>query len=1460
MTQKSKGYLRAKGTGITGAGHPDFIQLDRKFKKLEADEFSEHSVTESYAREGQSFDEYQARNWDQMLASDIAIVLAEPGSGKTWEFREQAIAQQKKGTFAFYVRLDVLIYSSFEDAIGANMSMLFKRWLNTSKTGLFFVDSVDEAKINSVSDFHHALAKLAEGLNKPSAPEAKIIISSRISDWNPENDEGEVLRILSRSNLKITRPERMLAMNLDGGQQIESVSAYGQEENERIARLDIYRLLPLNREQISKLAKAEVEDANKFIESIKQSHAWSFATRPIDVKALIGYWKGKGGLGTLTQIIEFDLNRKLEPPLRDIKDPISKEKARDGLEYLAAATVFCRLFNFRVPDHASKSNGAIEVSECLPHWQQNEIKALMNRPIFDSASYGCIRFHHRRTSEYLAASWLKKRMAEGCSQTELKNLLFSESGPSIILRPSLAPVAGWLLSGSEPWNARVREWIMLHSPSNPLLYGDPSALPIEFRRELLKRICDLGGPRNIGFLSSPAHFRRLADERLSEEIVQALEDKSISDRAKIVLVSIVGYGGMTKCLPCLNQLIESSGISEELQYHCALAIGNNSDEYAKRRLVSWARSLIAIDQAMCAILAETCYPSVMPGADLALLIKKVQADGESLSNLDDRLQNLIKEVGDNCDLAELISNLLEFISSKSGEGLLGAGITSNYLWFSGALVEMVRSLLRRSKLEVGDAKIVAIAISSLEGLSYQTARYGQELSEFNSLTKRHEDIRKDIFFELIKRYRNQYKKEPEEVYDLFKYEAIIRIDGSDLNWLVKLYHDHDDRNDKIIILKCVFQAISVSDSKLKNLIVVLFETENDAKLRHLRFGLLKKEISKSCRRAKRYFLPMLSNKYWWISKGIKLNELKSRIRLNTKILVNIRKLRSGEMIRWLEGLSAEADNESRHQWTVYRWNDLRKKRGSLITEATREGCRRFWRTYSAPLPHERLNPNETDIRVIVGLRGLQVEIGASPDRIENFTADEASLATRYAVNELNGFPKWFNHLAKVHPVAVGQVLFRCIEGEWEQTGKQESIVNVVGALTWADIEIFRIVADKVLILLRKIQPESSLLLERSLSLLLNSQQFGNATICELAEYWIEKETFGSERFVVWIVLLLKLRAERAIEILNSVLLHCEDADQLMVSICSSLVSRRGGTDLVDKADYLSGENLFKLILLVFKFVRKEDDLVHYGGYTPTDRDDAQDLRNSLLPALADCKCQTAPYYLNALLSEPLMANYGNFITRLIEQRRERDAELGPWEPSQIYSFVKQQEFDPVSNKELFAIALKRIKEIKDDVEKAEVSLRTELHSSYQEIELRKWLHRKLSERSRNRYKVPEEVEIDLGQRPDLRVESPKAGVVSVEVKWCENWNYEELREGLENQLVGQYLRAHNSKYGIYVLGIIGKPKAKKWFDGSNEAALSFDELIQSLKEKAELVEAVQRLNVEGLEVFGIDFRDPRRIV
>jgi hypothetical protein len=209
---------------------------------------------------------------------------------------------------------------------------------------------------------------------------------------------------------------------------------------------------------------------------------------------------------------------------------------------------------------------------------------------------------------------------------------------------------------------------------------------------------------------------------------------------------------------------------------------------------------------------------------------------------------------------------------------------------------------------------------------------------------------------------------------------------------------------------------------------------------------------------------------------------------------------------------------------------------------------------------------------------------------------------------------------------------------------------------------------------------------------------------------------------------------------------------------------------------------------------------------------------------------------------------------LIDKRAEQQSDLPPWKPEDVRLFSQEHETEPKTDRDLFKIVCRRLADIKHEVERSDNSLRDELHAEDLERPLRRWFARKLNERSRQRYTVPQEEEIDQEQKPDLRIENPRTAPVPIEVKWANRWSLAELLERLENQLVGQYLRAHNVRFGIYLLGTIGNQQ--HWLNPCDGRRMVFVEVLTLLQERANEIVSSRR-DIEEIVVVGIDFRDPR---
>ena len=138
-----------------------FIQLNRKFIKLK----SKHSETEIDTDNWLTTSESKL-TWEQLLSTPkrCTIVLGEARIGKTTEFQQQAEIINQDDKYAFFIRLEDLREFGLEDSMFPNDCEGFLQWKTTEKQGIFFLDSVDEARLIKPNALEKALRRFVKDL------------------------------------------------------------------------------------------------------------------------------------------------------------------------------------------------------------------------------------------------------------------------------------------------------------------------------------------------------------------------------------------------------------------------------------------------------------------------------------------------------------------------------------------------------------------------------------------------------------------------------------------------------------------------------------------------------------------------------------------------------------------------------------------------------------------------------------------------------------------------------------------------------------------------------------------------------------------------------------------------------------------------------------------------------------------------------------------------------------------------------------------------------------------------------------------------------------------------------------------------------------------------------------------------------------------------------------------------
>ena len=1407
------------------------VDLDRQFSKLESDLTTQDDATNSYL--SLAGDSGKLR-WPALLEHRLAVILGEPGSGKTWEFRQQARILSESQHPAFFVPLDRLKSNTIADLLSPIQRLAFESWQRQPvEDGFFFFDSVDEAKFGQVSDFYMCLERIVKDLGLRALTHSRIYLSGRVSEWQPATDAAEL--------------HRALTCYLPSDPNETSGSS------RRSPLPLVVRLEPLDPARVESFARAKgIREPEAFIRALSAHHAWDFARRPADVIDLANSWQDGHSFVSLTEIMERSVERNLRAAERDVGDPLSPGDARLGAEALAAAVMFCRNFTFLVPDANCPSFGSLDAEAVLPRtWAKQNVRALLRRPLFDGAAYGRVRFHHRRVVEYLAAKWLDKQMHEGCALDALNDLLFDETRGNRVIRRSLEPVAAWLCGGHVPHSEHVRRWVCASCPDIHLRYGDPKALSLEYKRNLLVALSQQSsGRQHTWLVTSRATLARVAEPGLSTDVSRIILNRSLSVDLRAAMVQAAESPELRSCMAAALQVFESDDEVEDLKLYALYSIAETRDLAVLDRLAAIVDQLPNISNGIAGLLCRALYPNVWNIHQLFQAIRKITdlpaIDREGNWRLSREIEpELHTETCFEflCELTDLLQSHPHLVDDG-----IDLGISVRYQSLGALLPTATSMLLGKASLSSEEITVLTTALLLLGKFRWHTAITPDDKSDTLSLLEQHQEVKQALFWRIVDDHIVSTGHTPDVFHvsrHLYDHSFLRR---ADLKWLLENARSRPDANDRELALRA---AIAVWKSDGRRFV------DYRRISRTLRAD---PNISNTCRHeliaakwlpARRLIWPL--QRWWWNRRKWRLRQYLGSLRERILLFRNLFRLASGSAVGLLVYLSRDAGGSNHSLWTPQDWEGLVKKRGRIIAWAVQRGCKRSWRAYRPPLPHQRPNPSQIERKTIIGLVGIQRAIEDGDLDFGRLSRDEATTLAHYTLNELNGFAPWLPKLAAAQEKVVKATLCECIRADWQRS-RTDASPEVIARLLWCEGNLLPLVHETIVELLTEGDPFDLGVLSNALTLAMGHRPSSTSALAEIARNRLMTLQPDAPSFITWIGVCLQLDAQTALACLEAGLRQSRDPNGLMVDLCSFLSGRFGHRmPLLPDPDYLRPEILESFIPLVYRHVRTIDDVRHRGAYSPDARDDAQRFRDSLLDRLEGTLGGNASRVLRRLCEHPELLELRDWLLHKLDECLKREADSFAWEERDVREFSETHEAEPRTDHALFAMARRRMLDIKRSVETSDNPLRDELRIGDRESSFRRWLARKLNGSSRGRYTVPEEAVVDLDQRPDIRFENPGTAPISVEVKWADSWTLSELLERLENQLVGQYLRAHNYRYGIYVLGMIGK---KQHWDHHQEARrCNFDEVVSIVKARAaELKE--NRIGVEGLEVVGLDFRAP----
>ncbi|TFE41896.1 hypothetical protein E2553_35245 [Paraburkholderia dipogonis] len=959
---------------------------------------------------------------EQLLDHKVAVILGEPGSGKSEELRS---LHRKRG--GFFIRLERLVDESLREILSDEDLLTFNGWKKGNAEALFLLDAVDEAKLEHDEDFAKAIDRVSRQIGV-ALPRARFVITSRISEWRAQTDL-DIVRGLAAPETKQVADKAPP----DG----ETVSINDAAEDHPV--IVVAALQPLTPAQVQRFAEGRgVPEAARFLNALRERNALVFAVRPLDVILLYEYWQEKGDLSGLTELVRYMVEKLLmEVRSKEKRDPLSRSQAEEGAEYLAAAVILCKKLSFDIPEDGQlSSDSRLSAEAVLPGtWKPLERRALMNRALFDLPGRGALSFHHRVHVEYLAAQWIERLTEHNCGYEELEDLLTTNIGGKVTLRSTLAPVAAWLVTdGPESWRRRLESLILLVAPQIHLQYGDPSALTIQYRRRVLAAIVNKYKDRNRAHLRvDPDKLARLADDDLAEDINVYLVDESISDDLRCDLLMTVWEGALQGCVETVLRLFASPDSSDDLRSFCVLATQYAGTNEQKRRLAQLAQDMDGLSNTAIGHIFEALYPAIVDAEGALRFLGKPVEVGRYNHDLQYRIGPHLEHELQGKDASVFLRGFLSLLKTEPLRER--SGLSRRYHWMMTFVPLCLERAISQSPHTESDRDLIVDAVLLLnEALLHgylETPGMVDHTESLREALSQAEDLRRAIFWRSASLAGISLDSYPFPFYKLSPISGLAPWSADDVDWMLDDVRTRQTLIERVIAFSAAAYILGQKNSRWVRYLTRMAGILDEPELRRRVYQFIRNKLlwRFALMWQSRVRHNLLDKTSWQVRRHRCARWYRAQ-RKKIWLLTHLPSLRAGRFPVMLAHVTDSMRSNGKNRFSAAEWELVRKKWGKLVADSVREGCVRAWRQYRPLWPHERQERNSIDRRVIIGLVGLQTLWQEGHLDFNQLERDDVEFAVRYACSELNGFPEWFPDLARGRHADVTRVLSEAVEAEF----------------------------------------------------------------------------------------------------------------------------------------------------------------------------------------------------------------------------------------------------------------------------------------------------------------------------------------------------------------------------------------------------------------------------------------------
>ncbi|MCC7542413.1 MAG: hypothetical protein IT379_39710 [Deltaproteobacteria bacterium] len=1333
----------------------------------------------------------------------IFVLLGPAGSGKSTEIRRQFEALRDSGAHAFRCDIAELLSRGLEKAlVDQRDPRRLRGWLREDEEAVFFLDSVDEGELIAPGRSVDGLvAGLAESLG-PALQRARIVITSRAHEWQFATDRQKLRNLFTSCS-----------------------------DNAPVLTC---RLVPLGIADVVAFAtSAGLPNPEDFRRALENHAVQPVAPWPQQAIALGRYWARHRAFGTWAEMLSEMVDSSLSEDNRMHRrsTPFSLDEARRAAERLGAAAALSGRYHVALPaSELAPDLGATALapSTLLAEWPKIALLAFLDRGIFEPASAGRVRFAQRSVAEYLAGRWLARQAANHAAAATIEDRLIVRLRGRRRVPPSLRNVAGWMAAHFANVRAQLREV----APEVLLFHGDPASVPVEDRRAALERYAaSLAGQSYLAEWPSLLSFRRLAAPELAPTVASLLEDRSRPGAVRMLAARMAQHGRLSACAHTALRVALDDPDDHDLRSAAIDVVGATGSSAQRDELAQWAATQWRLDSIESTALVIALYPVFLGTRGVLRRLASARPRGAAAAAFNpDHLRQIVVERCPPRDMELLLRGALRLARTVPLERGASRRLPHRFQWALDLLPQVVRRVVDAGAPVALDALLVALRLLD-DAADAGLVLWEPERELLLSALDRAPTLKQAFFRSVVL----GSKHHPEIV---LRRAHLWRPDQTDIEWLAAASKDHSEPR----VARAAAQAL-----------LLLWGSAAPAQR-----SALRREIVGSA--------PELRKLFREATAQTRASE-RHRERRDRSDRQRAAQFDDGHR-RWLlsrlDGLRAGTDREALRaavsrvlgsDGSSYSSGDTANldALGSDVASAAVEGLTRGWRPINPDALRAR--PPEIPGEAVIGIVGLGVAIRAGLD-IASLTPADAAVAARLATFDLNGLPPWFAGLAERWPDECRSALTQCVREGWCSE-------HGIRLLAFGAIDVPAAVSMMVHACrehLRGGRLPSAATLEQLVGFLVGTGEHSSqvtdafANLASRSHFplassdscrvhalrgWLHLDPLGACSWIEGMV--SRQPSQSAALILATSAEVGKDFDHL----------RR---DVMARSRLLEPMAAERFLRIVYAHVRPENDVRHYGGYSPNERDYAESARRHLLNGLARQPTDAAQVALGNLVASGVMSVHSEHGRDLLEAQFDvaLDAARVTWTENDVVDLERKYSCVLRSGGELCATVLRHLLDVAAEMERGDFSYRGLFSKDVSEPLVQSWLAQHLKLRAGDAYQIVRESEVDGKKRPDLLAVCSGFPRMPIEVKVLgpERYSFNDLRDALSTQLVGRYMRPECVRWGFLVVVRVGRCE---WI--VEGAKIDYFGLLQRLRQEADAL-VRDSPGVDGLVVVGVDLIAP----